>query len=278
MKVGGDGDAGYEKALNVCERMLAFEMDDLQRSNIQRKMGDICLEIFGHDKNPETCERAIQAYKKALLVYTSERYPNPRARVLRSLGFAFAARADLEDRIENLKRAINSWQESLCVFSEASAPEEYASLQVELGSAYRKLAECENRLGNGNRSIQACQNALRIYDLKDRPLEFAKVMTKLGSAYLTLAQFVNRADNCKHAIMSYQEALQVYDSVLQKGGDAFDMESTAAVLTALGRLEEALNCLYLAREAMPMDRFEDEIGMIQDRISARNDPDTQRKE
>lgn len=75
-----------------------------------------------------------------------------------------------------------------------------------------------------------------------------------------------------------EEALQVYDSVLQKGGDAFDMESTAAVLTALGRLEEALNCLYIAREAMPLDRFEDEIGMIQDKISARNDPDTQRKE
>ncbi len=70
-----------------------------------------------------------------------------------------------------------------------------------------------------------------------------------------------------------EEALQVYDSVLQKGGDAFDMESTAAVLTALGRLEEALNCLYIAREEMPLDRFENEIGMIQDMISERKGPD-----
>lgn len=75
-----------------------------------------------------------------------------------------------------------------------------------------------------------------------------------------------------------EEALQVYDSVLQKEGDAFDMESTAAVLTALGRLEEALNCLYLAREEMPLDRFEDEIGMIQDLITERRGPDTQGKE
>lgn len=59
-----------------------------------------------------------------------------------------------------------------------------------------------------------------------------------------------------------EEALLVYDSVLQKGGDAFDMESTAAVLTALGRLEEALSCLYLAREAMPLKRLEDEIEMV----------------
>jgi tetratricopeptide (TPR) repeat protein len=75
-----------------------------------------------------------------------------------------------------------------------------------------------------------------------------------------------------------EEALQVYDSVLQKGGDAYDMESTAAVLTALGRLEEALNCLYLAREAMPLDRLEDEIGMIQEMISDREVPDSEKKE
>lgn len=74
-----------------------------------------------------------------------------------------------------------------------------------------------------------------------------------------------------------EEALQVYDSVLQKGGDAYDMESTAAVLTALGRLEEALNCLYLAREEMQLDRFEDEIGTIQAMISERKGPDTDEK-
>jgi tetratricopeptide (TPR) repeat protein len=59
-----------------------------------------------------------------------------------------------------------------------------------------------------------------------------------------------------------EEALLVYDCVLQKGGDAYDQESTAAVLTALGRLEEALSCLYLAREAMPLKRLEDEIEMV----------------
>jgi len=44
------------------------------------------------------------------------------------------------------------------------------------------------------------------------------------------------------------------------------------MLTALGRLEEALNCLYLARESMPLDRLEDEIGMIQEMISNREEP------
>ncbi|MCX6672249.1 MAG: tetratricopeptide repeat protein [Methanothrix sp.] len=69
-----------------------------------------------------------------------------------------------------------------------------------------------------------------------------------------------------------EEALQVYDSVLQKGGDAFDMESTAAVLTALGRLEEALSCLYLARDAMSLERLEDEIAMVKGLMEQRGIP------
>ncbi|MCX6676926.1 MAG: tetratricopeptide repeat protein [Methanothrix sp.] len=69
-----------------------------------------------------------------------------------------------------------------------------------------------------------------------------------------------------------EEALQVYDSVLQKGGDAFDMEATAAVLTALGRLVEALSCLYLAREEMSLERLEDEIAMVKELMEQRGIP------
>jgi tetratricopeptide (TPR) repeat protein len=58
------------------------------------------------------------------------------------------------------------------------------------------------------------------------------------------------------------EALEAYDTVLQKGGDSYDLESTAVVLTALGRLEEALSCLYLAREQMSIKRLEDEIAAV----------------
>ncbi|VVB71893.1 Photosystem I assembly protein Ycf3 [uncultured archaeon] len=68
-----------------------------------------------------------------------------------------------------------------------------------------------------------------------------------------------------------EEALETYDTVLQKGGDAIDLESTAFVLTALGRLEEAINCLLLARDKAPLDRFETEIeqlkGMIEQKRS-----------
>lgn len=68
----------------------------------------------------------------------------------------------------------------------------------------------------------------------------------------------------------FLEALEVYDTVLEKGGDAIDFESTAIVLTAMGRLEEALNCLYLAREKTSMQRLEDEIELVQNKIMERD--------
>jgi len=49
-----EGIEDYEKALAVYEKMLAFEMDSLKKSNIHRKMGDICLQIGKIAKNPET--------------------------------------------------------------------------------------------------------------------------------------------------------------------------------------------------------------------------------
>lgn len=70
--------------------------------------------------------------------------------------------------------------------------------------------------------------------------------------------------------MRLEEALQIYDTVLENGGDAIDQESTAIVLVALGRLEEALNCLYIAREKLPMDRLEKEIEIVQNKIQERD--------
>ena len=66
-----------------------------------------------------------------------------------------------------------------------------------------------------------------------------------------------------------EEALEVYDTVLQKGGDGYDLESTAVVLTGLGRLEEALNCLYLAREKLSFERLEEEIAAVKSLMEQR---------
>ena len=210
-----DGIEEYEKALKTCERMLTFEMDIAQESNIFRKIGDIYLEIFKKNNDLQSCEHAVQAYQRSLAVYTQENYPHHRARVMKSLGYAYAARSDIFDQGESLKQAINFWEESLAVYSRLSYPGDYAILQDELSVAYRKLAELGDGVNNSKMAIDAAKNALSIYSLKDHPQEFARGKTNLGSAYLTLAQFADepedRMDSCKQAIASYQDALQVYD-------------------------------------------------------------------
>ncbi|OPY54821.1 MAG: Tetratricopeptide repeat protein [Methanosaeta sp. PtaU1.Bin112] len=74
-----------------------------------------------------------------------------------------------------------------------------------------------------------------------------------------------------------EEALSVYDIVLQKGGDAYDMESAAVVLTALGRLVEALSCLYLARDEMPLQRLEEEIRLVKSLMEQKGVPIPERE-
>jgi len=63
-----------------------------------------------------------------------------------------------------------------------------------------------------------------------------------------------------------QEALQCYDAVLAAGGDALDFEAIAAVHVGLGRLEEALQYLLRAVQMQPLDRFEQEIEILQGMI------------
>jgi tetratricopeptide (TPR) repeat protein len=64
-----------------------------------------------------------------------------------------------------------------------------------------------------------------------------------------------------------KEALQCYDAVLAAGGEALDFEATATVLVGMGRLEEALQCLLKAAEMQPLDRFEDEIEILQGMVA-----------
>jgi len=74
-----------------------------------------------------------------------------------------------------------------------------------------------------------------------------------------------------------EEALQAYDTVLQKGGNAIDFEATAAVLVDMGKLEEAINCLFLAKDMTPLDRFEEEIGILKGMILEKNIPVPEKK-
>jgi tetratricopeptide (TPR) repeat protein len=75
-----------------------------------------------------------------------------------------------------------------------------------------------------------------------------------------------------------EEALQCYGVVLSLGGDAFDHESAAAVLVGMGQLEEARDELMRAIEIAHVDRFENELAVVQNLIEQKAGANLQGKE
>ena len=203
----------YEKALIVYKRMLALEMDQLQRANLQKRIGDSCLDINRQKNDPSVLERAIAAYEEALIAFSQEGHPIARAKVMRGLGTAYAALADHSSRARNLNQAAICWKEALQVFTPSEAPNDHASIQNDLGSIYRKLAELESREENGKKAIAACKASLAALSPTDSPLQFAAAKAFLASCYLAAAQAANPEDHerlCKDAISAYQEAIQLH--------------------------------------------------------------------
>lgn len=203
----------YEKALIVFERMLDLEMDQVQRANIQKRIGDRCLDINRQKNDQPVCERAIAAYEETLTTFSKESHPIARAKVMRGLGSAYAALADHKNRARNLKQAAVCWKEALELITPSEAPNEHASIQNELSGVYRKLGELENREENGKKAVAACKAALAALNPMNSPLQFAAAKAFLAGSYLSLARSANPADHkrlCKDAISAYQEAIQLY--------------------------------------------------------------------
>lgn len=260
--------AEKQRALAVCERMLAFEMDLSQKSNVLRKIGDYCVEILQQKNDRKTCEKAIAAYEEALLFYTDteERHLAHRARVLKGLGYCRAALADYVQRSSNLNCAISHWEQALQFYPPAQAARDHAWLQNELGSAYRKLAELECRRENGKKAVEACEAALCVYNLKDCPVHYASAMANLASAQLILAQAAStpagEAEGIKRAISSYREAISVYSEARHPQQYAAMKNNLAIAYLTLSEVEDrAENCrkaLEACDEALVYRRLDDQ--------------------
>lgn len=106
------------------------------------------------------------------------------------------------------------------------------------------------RLGRADEAVESCDRALAI------DAENLEALRNKGFALRSLGRL--------------EEALQAYDMVLQKGGDALDMEAVASALVALGRLEDALDCMMQAVSMEPLDRFMEEIEVLKGMILQRD--------
>ncbi len=123
-------------------------------------------------------------------------------------------------------------------------------MNPEVPEAWNNRGVALFRLGRAEEAIESCDRSLAIDS------ENLEALRNKGFALRSLGRL--------------EEALQVYDAVLRKGGTALDLEAVASVLVALGRLEEALECMMQAVSMEPQDRFMEEIEVLKGMILQRD--------
>jgi len=77
----------------------------------------------------ENCEKAIEAYKKSLKVFTLEHFPIDYAMAQFNLGNTYIMLAEIKDEAENCEKAIEAYREALKVFTEETFPEFYQTVE-----------------------------------------------------------------------------------------------------------------------------------------------------
>lgn len=155
----------------------------------------------------EMRDAAIQAFEKALIVYTYERYPRQWASVQNHLGLLYDG-LDVGSWHDNCERAIQCYQAALSVCALGEFPLEYSGLQSNLGLAFvHRLAG--NRRDNIEAAIACYEAAAQIYKREHFPADFASIQLNLGTVYERHVSGSRRA-NINTAISCYQKALQIY--------------------------------------------------------------------
>lgn len=73
--------------------------------------------------------KSIEAYDKALKIYTQKEYPLFYAKIKRNLGIAYEVLSEIKDKETNLLMAIDCYKAALIVFIEKDYPSQYKELK-----------------------------------------------------------------------------------------------------------------------------------------------------
>jgi len=185
----------YDKELSCRQHIAAFykEMggEEYAESLVKLGVAQHNLSAGGQAGNahPEDdIQKAIEAFKEALKVYTLEKFPVEYAQTMNNLGASYR---DLPAGFaaKNLQKAIEAFKEALKIYTLEKFPVEYAQTMNNLGiacweSSVDNIIDKNKNLKN---AISAYKEALKIYNAKDFSVEYAETQYNLELAYREFA-------------------------------------------------------------------------------------------
>jgi tetratricopeptide (TPR) repeat protein len=177
--------------------------------------------LHGSEANaPPLLEQAVQAFRRALEVYTKA---NPTERWVDAqldLGDALmriAAWANGSQSAMLFDQAAQAYRQALEAVSKQNAPRDWADAHSRLGEV---LLDRYERSGADrdpallDLSIEASQDALQVYNKPDNPQEWANTQMILGSSLLTAGEIAGDAEKLAELLnrseQAFRRALEVY--------------------------------------------------------------------
>jgi tetratricopeptide (TPR) repeat protein len=180
----------YDKELSCRQQIAAFykEMGGAEYAESLVKLGVAYHNLSaggqaGNNHPEEGIQKAIEAFKEALKIYTLEKFPVEYAQTINSIGTAYRD-LPIGSEIKNLQKAIEAFKKALKIYTMEKFPVEYAQTMNNLGVAYWEspAGSMGKRIENLQNAISAYKQALKIYNAKDFPVEYAETQYNLELA------------------------------------------------------------------------------------------------
>jgi tetratricopeptide (TPR) repeat protein len=170
----------YQEALPVLNEKGA----PAEGAEAQMNLGLVLQALAGAGRARVT--DAIQAYHRALRVFSCDAYPQEYAILHNNLAIAYLSIPMTDERAKMREAlAVQSFEEVLRVVSLVDHPAEYAMIQNNLGNALQYAAS-GHPLENNLRALTAYDEALKVRNARDTPVEYANTLANKANVLRNL--------------------------------------------------------------------------------------------
>ena len=156
-------------------------------------------------------DKAVDAYRAALLEYTRERVPLAWAMTQNNLGNALQTLGERESGTARLEQAVEAHRAALLERTRERVPLDWAMTQNNLGNALAILGTRENGTARLEEAVEAFRAALLEWTREREPLAWAATQNNLGVALQALGERESGTARLEEAVDAFRAALDVFE-------------------------------------------------------------------